>query len=1116
MTTKLKKGALALAATALMFAAGATTVSAQSWAYTAGSPATISKGGWVFQVTEPTSGNLTVINCTAAPASASVLDFSGGVSNGKQITVIGDGGNPLIVGDQFGGPGMNFSKISGLVLPNTLVSIKSDALNYGRQVVAQPLPSSIPDGYTVFVPDSVLDIGPSAFYFDSAGRVNYSFKNNFWGNYSPTMQPKSYTFRAGPHNNDVSNLAAMPFSPILPAFVTVPRNMGWEFSGTPHNTGPGYPDYQMHPVMLECAWGLMWPGGGNLGGSWLFTYPDPTHSVKYPVNFVDTAAGNAIIYTGYITASQNTSQYFYQANAQTMFNGFANASQWTVGTPSITRIYFEPLSAASGHDGMDDVRVIVPVTLKPATTPLTSITMSTGAPVYGTQVNSTLLPSGATATYQWFRASTSGGSYTAISGATSSSYNPVAADIGNFLRVTATGSGSYSGSVSATSTAVAKADQAKPDPPRSAANLGDTIILNPIPGAEYRIGTTGTWQDSTTFTGLTQGTSYMFYARLKETPTHNASPISNAISIPSGKFSQATPPPPTMASRTSTSITLDTVAGAQYRISGGSWQSTTTFTGLNPGSSYIFYMRMAETPTHNASLSSEASFSTEGLIYTISATPQYPGFGSVTYGYAARSAVTVTIKNTGNQNLTLNALPTVANYTLSALSTTTLNGNGATATFTIVPNTGLAVGTYSPSFYVTGSDGVNVQVQPTFTVTKNTSGTWTAPSGGPYSITYGQSLSQVVPALPAGYTFDVPGTVPGAGSHNYAATFDDGNQTATGTITLNVAKASATVTITAGQTKVYDGAGWTTCASSVSGLVNGDTFATAFTGTFGGLPTSANVGTYAVTAGSLAAANYTFTFNSASLAITKAPGLPWKAPDFGNAYTIAYGETLSVITLPDGYAFVDPATVADVVGNGKTFPATYTDPSGNYESVTGTIMVNVMKAGQTTPASPTIASETTTSVTLDIIDGAEYSSDGGLTWQDSPVFTGLTPGETYTFIARIKETSTHNASGNSAGTTVTLSGPLETGVAIMRIDVATGGDVTLDWEHAQLDTFFGGLEGSYHYVVYTSTDLTDWTELAAAKFLRIARAAGKEGVFILSTDLPDPVVGFFKVRAVSN
>lgn len=64
---------------------------------------------------------------------------------------------------------------------------------------------------------------------------------------------------------------------------------------------------------------------------------------------------------------------------------------------------------------------------------------------------------------------------------------------------------------------------------------------------------------------------------------------------------------------------------------------------------------------------------------------------------------------------------------------------------------------------------------------------------------------------------------------------------------------------------------------------------------------------------------------------------------------------------------------------------------------------------------------TDTSITLQAIEGAEYSMDD-ITWQDSPTFTGLTPGTEYTLYVRYKETDNDLASKSSSiqlNTTIT-------------------------------------------------------------------------------------------------
>ncbi len=76
------------------------------------------------------------------------------------------------------------------------------------------------------------------------------------------------------------------------------------------------------------------------------------------------------------------------------------------------------------------------------------------------------------------------------------------------------------------------------------------------------------------------------------------------------KADQNAPAYPTMASRTSTSITLTAVDGCEYMIGGGSWQASPEFTGLTPDTEYIFSQRYAETAAYNPSNSESANFST--------------------------------------------------------------------------------------------------------------------------------------------------------------------------------------------------------------------------------------------------------------------------------------------------------------------------------------------------------------------------------------------------------------------------------------------------------------------------------------------------------------------------
>jgi hypothetical protein len=93
-------------------------------------------------------------------------------------------------------------------------------------------------------------------------------------------------------------------------------------------------------------------------------------------------------------------------------------------------------------------------------------------------------------------------------------------------------------------------------------------------------------------------------------------------------------------------------------------------------------------------------------------------FPDAILGYGAQAAKTVTITNTGNQptgNLTLNV--SNGNFTLTPASTIASIAAGGTAPFTVVPNTGLAVGIYTATVTVSGSNGISASFNVSFEVT---------------------------------------------------------------------------------------------------------------------------------------------------------------------------------------------------------------------------------------------------------------------------------------------------------------------------------------------------------------------------------------------------------------
>ena len=144
-----------------------------------------------------------------------------------------------------------------------------------------------------------------------------------------------------------------------------------------------------------------------------------------------------------------------------------------------------------------------------------------------------------------------------------------------------------------------------------------------------------------------------------------------------------------------------------------------------------------------------------------------------------------------------------------------------------------------------------------------------------------------------------------------------------------------------------------------------------------------------------------------------------------NKMSFAYGTVLST----------DDFTVMAVYDNGETAEATtgfIIDPSTalmtpgtvqvtvTYQGKTQTCGITVDKASQAAPISaPTLKGRTYTSITLNTVEpnangaAAQYSKDGGKTWQDSAEFTELTSNTTYTFAVRYAEKAPYAASAAS-------------------------------------------------------------------------------------------------------
>ena len=178
---------------------------------------------------------------------------------------------------------------------------------------------------------------------------------------------------------------------------------------------------------------------------------------------------------------------------------------------------------------------------------LTGQVYYTSGIVYGSPISiaASVTPAEATKSYQWQRSTDGGSTWTNIEGATSGKYTPVAADMGENVRirvkVTAEG---YLGEIIGAALKVSKA--ANNNYPEviqleavknGAGNYTGFKITNFDSDYEYVYSTTDTpnWSanqiSSATVTGLTSDTTYYVFARFKETATHTAGSIVSKNSI---------------------------------------------------------------------------------------------------------------------------------------------------------------------------------------------------------------------------------------------------------------------------------------------------------------------------------------------------------------------------------------------------------------------------------------------------------------------------------------------------------------------------------------------------------------------------------------------------------
>jgi len=301
-------------------------------------------------------------------------------------------------------------------------------------------------------------------------------------------------------------------------------------------------------------------------------------------------------------------------------------------------------------------------------------------------------------TYQWQSAATSGGTYSNIPGATSSTYTPVTADIGNYLKVqvTATNAGGSNTATSAATTVIAKATQAtltvSANITTDAYPYTQALTLTPSGGSgtgavTSAIASGGTASGcslstsdlSPTITATSSGTCLISITKATDS-NYNAA-TSASITFTFTKASASTLTITTTSGMYTQTLTLQTSGGLSSAsdtfsvTSGPCTVSGSTLTPTANGTCYVTAYRAADTnytATTSSSTAIAISKAMPGLSFSFSSEPIYRQ--STTISVVATTAGSIKFMLNGK------ALPGCQSRPANA-------GNGYTATCAWKPAT---------------------------------------------------------------------------------------------------------------------------------------------------------------------------------------------------------------------------------------------------------------------------------------------------------------------------------------------------------------------------------------------------------------------------------------------
>lgn len=128
----------------------------------------------------------------------------------------------------------------------------------------------------------------------------------------------------------------------------------------------------------------------------------------------------------------------------------------------------------------------------------------------------------------------------------------------------------------------------------------------------------------------------------------------------------------------------------------------------------------------------------------------------------------------------------------------------------------------------------------------------------------------------------------------------------------------------------------------------------------------------------------------------------------------------------------------------KTITVTVSNPNNSGSVTSAATAVVEKKAAPAAPTGYAVTGKTDTTITVTANAAWQYSINGGTSWQDSNVLTGLTPNTAYNIVVRVKETDDTQASAAGTAVSATTDLAVQTITGPASVSVVVGGTKDLN------------------------------------------------------------------------